>query len=182
MEREDLQFGREVDLAQLDARRHGQHRGGEVQHAGDAGRDQPVGHRLRGTGRRRDDADRDPVLDDQPFEVVEVVHDEAAHPLADLARISIDQARGAKAARGEAAVIRERPAEVADADDGDRPVLGQAEFAGDLVDEIGHLVADAAGAVGPKVREVLAQLGGVDPRGTASSSDETVVTPRSAIA
>ena len=131
--------------------------------------------------RRRDDADRDPVLGDQPFELVEMVDDQAAHPAADLRAGRRRPGGGPKAATGEAAVVGQRPTEVADPDDGDRPVLGQPEFAGDLVDEVGHLVADPAGAVGAEVGQVLAQLGRVDPGHTASSSDDTVVTPRSAI-
>ena len=40
-----------------------------------------------------------------------------------------------------------------------------AELAGHLVDEVLDVVADAAGAVGAQVGEVLAQLGRVDPGG-----------------
>ncbi|GAA3502179.1 hypothetical protein GCM10019016_092870 [Streptomyces prasinosporus] len=50
-----------------------------------------------------------------------------------------------KPAGGEPAVVGERGAEVADPHDHDRPVLGQAEFTGDLVHEILDVVADAPG-------------------------------------
>src|SRR6185437_6688275 len=40
--------------------------------------------------------------------------------------------------------------------------LGEAQFAGDLVDEVLDVVADAASAVRAEVGEVLPQLGGVD--------------------
>ena len=70
-----------------------------------------------------------------------------------------------EAAGGEAAVVGEGGAEVTDTDDDDRPVLGQAQLTGDLVDEILDVVADAARPVGAEVGEVLAQLRGVDPRG-----------------
>ena len=66
-----------------------------------------------------------------------------------------------EAALAEPAVAGERLAEVAGADDDDRPVVGQAELAADLVDEVLDLVADAAGAVAAEVGEVLADLGGV---------------------
>ena len=47
-------------------------------------------------------------------------------------------------------------------DDRDRPVVGEAELAGDLVEQVLDVVADAPGAVGAEVREVLADLGRVD--------------------
>ena len=78
-------------------------------------------------------------------------------------RVGVDQRGDPEAAGGEAAVVGERGAEVTDTDDDDRPVLGQAELAGDLVDEVLDVVADTAGPVGAEVREVLAQLRGVDP-------------------
>ena len=67
-----------------------------------------------------------------------------------------------KAALAEPAVAGEGLAEVAGADDDDRPVVGEAELAADLVHEIGDLVADAARAVAAEVAEVFANLGGVD--------------------
>ena len=53
-------------------------------------------------------------------------------------------------------------AQVADADDHDGPVVGQAELAGDLVEEELDVVPHASGPVGAQVREVLAHLRGVD--------------------
>ena len=43
----------------------------------------------------------------------------------------------------------------------DRPVPGEAELAADLVQQVLDVVADAPGAVGAEVREVLADLGRV---------------------
>src|SRR5258705_421664 len=60
------------------------------------------------------------------------------------------------------AVPGERLTEVAGADDHDRPVVGQAELAPNLVDQVLDLVPDATGAVRAEVAEVLADLGGVD--------------------
>ena len=57
---------------------------------------------------------------------------------------------------------RERVAEVSHPDDGHWPVLGEAELARDLAHEELDVVADAPGAVGPEVGEVLAHLGRVD--------------------
>ncbi len=79
-------------------------------------------------------------------------------------RIGVDQRGHPETTGGEPAVVGQGGAEVTDTDDDNRPVLGQAEFTGDLVDEILHVVADTARSVGAQVREVLAQLGGVDPR------------------
>ena len=88
-----------------------------------------------------------------------------AHPAehrADLGRVDVDDAGDREAALAETAVAGEGLAEVAGADDDDRPVVGEAQLAADLVHEVGDLVADAAGAVAAEVAEVLANLGGVD--------------------
>ena len=55
--------------------------------------------------------------------------------------------------------------EVAQPDDRDGPVLGEAELAGDLHGQQLDLVPDTTNAVGAQVAEVLAQLGGADPGG-----------------
>ena len=41
------------------------------------------------------------------------------------------------------------------------PMLGEAELAADLMDEVGDVVPDAARAIGTQVGKVLAHLGGV---------------------
>ena len=106
-----------------------------------------------------------PVSADDPLQVGERVHGQPADHLAGALRGGVDQRRDAEAAAGEAAVVGQRVPEVADADDDDRPVLGQPQLAGDLVHEVADVVADAAGAVRAQVRQVLAQLGRVDARG-----------------
>ena len=80
-------------------------------------------------------------------EVVDVPHDEAVDPLADPGRVGVEQRGDAEAAAGEAGVAGQRVAEVTDADQGDRPALGQAEDVLDLVDQQRDVVADAPGAV-----------------------------------
>ena len=163
VEGQDLQLDREVDLAQRHAVGHGHDRRREVEDRRDAGVDEAVGHLLgraagvammpiaiaalgaivgrgrrstRWRGRRR------------------------CWPT--LLGIGVDQRHDPEAAGAEAPVVRERLAEVADADDGDRPVVGEAELAGDLVEQVLDVVPDAPGAVGAEVREVLADLGRVD--------------------
>src|SRR4029077_11758332 len=53
--------------------------------------------------------------------------------------------------------------EIAGSDDDDRPVLGEAQLARHLVDQVVDVVADAAGAIGAEGREVLAELRRVHP-------------------
>ena len=65
----------------------------------------------------------------------------------------------------EAAVAGQGVTEVTDADQGDRPALGEPEHLLDLLDQQRDVVADAPGAVRAEVGEVLAELGGVDPGG-----------------
>ena len=84
--------------------------------------------------------------------------------LADLLGVGVDDGDDPVAAGAEAPVVGEGVAEVPDADDGDGPVVGEAQLARDLVEQVVDVVADAAGAVGAEVREVLADLGRVDAR------------------
>ena len=79
--------------------------------------------------------------------------------------VGVEQRHDAEAAAAEAGVVGEGVAEVADADDDDRPVLGHADLAGDLVAQVVDVVADPAGAVAAEVGEVLAELGAVDAGG-----------------
>ena len=90
-------------------------------------------------------------------------------------RVGVDQGGDAEAAAGEPGVAGERLAQVADADQRDRAVHGDAQRARDLLGQGRHVVADAADAVGAEVGQVLAQLGRVHAGRAASSSDETVV-------
>jgi hypothetical protein len=138
---------------------------GEVQDRGDAGGDQPVAHLLGGGGGGGDDADRHLLLLDDAVQVVDVVDGELVQLLADLVAVGVEQGGDAEAALGEAPVVGQGAAEVADPDDRHRPVLLQAELAADLVDEVLDVVADAPGAVGAEVGQVLAYLGRVHPGG-----------------
>src|ERR1019366_4968971 len=62
------------------------------------------------------------------------------------------------------AVMAQGTTQIAGADDDDRPVLGQAEFPGDLVHQVLNVVTHAPGAVGAQLRQVLTELGRVHPR------------------
>ncbi len=102
---------------------------------------------------------------DQPLELRHVADGETSDDLADASRVGVEQGGDVEAARREPAVVGERVAEVADADDDDRPILGEAELAGDLVHEVVDVVADAAGAVRTEVGQVLTQLRRTDAGG-----------------
>ena len=88
-----------------------------------------------------------------------------AHLLRPPVGVAVEQRHDAEAAGAEPGVVGQRVPEVADADDDDGEVLGDADLAGDLVAEVLHVVADPAGAVGAQVGQVLAQLGAVDAGG-----------------
>src|SRR5690606_28433544 len=81
----------------------------------------------------------------------------------DDALVRVEQGGDAEPTGAEPPVVGQGAAQVSGADDGHRPVLGETEFTGDLVDEVVDVVADAAGPVRPEVGEVLAELGGVHP-------------------
>ena len=91
----------------------------------DADLDHPVADRLGGDRRGRDHADADAVVGDDLLEVLERADLQAGDELAVPGRVGVEQRDDAEPARGEAGVVGERVAEVADPDDDDRPVLGQ---------------------------------------------------------
>ena len=92
--------------AYVDALGHREDGGREVQDAADADLDHPVGHRLRGHGRRRDHADADAVLGDHLLQVVEAADLQAGDDLAVPGVVGVEQRDGAEPPRGEAGVVR----------------------------------------------------------------------------
>ena len=151
--------------------------GREVEDRADARRDQPVGDVL-GHGRGRGDhADRDLALLDDAAEVGDRLDRQVAHLLAHELLVGVDERHDPEAAGAETTVVGERAAEVSDADDGDRPVAGEPELAGDLVQEVVDVVADAPGAVAsPRYERSLRTLAALTPASSASRSDEIVAT------
>jgi hypothetical protein len=91
-----------------------------------------------------------------------VAHPHATHDGVDLGDVDVDDAADGEPALAEPAVAGEGLAEVAGTDDDDRPVVVETELTPDLVHEVVDLVADTAGAVAAEVRQILADLGGVD--------------------
>src|SRR3546814_17550655 len=79
----------------------------------------------------------------------------------DVCSSDLEQADDAEAAGAEAGVVGQGVAQVADSEDDDRPVVGQADLPGDLVVQVGHVVTDPTRAVGAEVGQVLAELGAV---------------------
>jgi hypothetical protein len=91
-----------------------------------------------------------------------VLDGEVADLLADLALVRLQQRDHSEAPLREALVVGQRVAEVADPDDRHRPVLLEPKLAPDLVDQVLDVVADPTGAVGAEIRQILANLGGID--------------------
>src|SRR5579864_5388142 len=165
VEGKDLKLDREVDLAQRDVVGNLQHRWCEVKDALHARRDEPVGCVLRRASGRGDDPDRDLALFHDALEVREVLNDHRVDGLADLRLVDVDQRAHAEPALAEAAIVRQRAPEVADADDDAVPILREPELTADLINEVLDVVADAARAVRTEVREVFPDLRRVDPGG-----------------
>ena len=109
------------------------------------GGDERVGHLLGGGRRRGDDPDRDPAGAHDLGQLGHGLDRELADRLADLLGVGVDEREHPEAPGTEAAVVGERVAEVADADDDDRPVVGEPELARDPVDQERDLVARRPG-------------------------------------
>ena len=160
---EDLQLDRQVDLADVDAVGHRRARSGAklrmLVTPAATSRSQTSWAAAAGVAMT-------PIatcsLGDDRLELVEA-RGSAAPPTCSPTRSgSLSSSATMRKPREEKpGVVRQRVAEVADADDDHGQVLGDADLAGDLVAEVLHVVADAAGAVGAEVGQVLAQLGAV---------------------
>ena len=101
---------------------------------------------------------------------------DAVDLLADLGRVGVDERGDREAALGEPAVVGEGAAEVAGPDDGDGPVVGEAELAAHLEQQVLDVVADAPGAVGARGSDrSLRTLAALTPAISARRSDDTVV-------
>src|SRR5690606_35546233 len=162
VEREDLEFDRQVDLAHVDALRDRQDDGREVQHARAARGHDAIAHPLGGARGGRDHGDGHAVVRDDLLQPVDVLHRHPGDLLADDGLVRVEQSRDPEAAGRETAVAGQCPAKVTDADDRDHPVLGEPQFAGDLVDEVLDLVPHAARPIRAEVGQVLAELRRVD--------------------
>jgi hypothetical protein len=104
----------------------------------------------------------DVVLPDDRRQVVDVLDRQPADPLPHLCGIGVDQRDRLEPPLGEPPVVRQGVPQVPDPRDHDRPVLGEPELAPNLVDQVGDVVPHTARPVRTQVRQVLADLGGVD--------------------
>ena len=117
---------------------------------------------LRGRRRHGDDGDADAVAPRDLLQIVDVVdRHAAARLLADLLAQVVEERRDLEAFLAEARIVGEREAEVAGAHDRDAQLAIEAEDLAQVALQIADVVADAADAELAEVREVLANLRGV---------------------
>src|SRR5919106_5273443 len=83
---------------------------------------------------------------------------------ADHTLVDVEQRRDAKPSFREAPIRGQRAAQVPNANKCGRPILSETELAGDLIEQVLNVVADAASAVRTQVGQILAYLGGIDSR------------------
>src|SRR5207247_931104 len=115
-----------------------------------------------GGGWNGDDADADGVAPRDLLQIVDVVdRHAAARPLSDFRAQVVEERHDLEALLPKAGVIREREPQVAGAHDGDAQLAIEAEDLPQVPLEIADVIADAADAELAEVREVLADLGGV---------------------
>ena len=89
VERQDLQFDRQVDLTDVNAVRNRQDARRKVENAGDTGRHESVSDTLRGVGGRRNHRNGDVVLGDDTIKVVDVTHQQAVDRLTHPGRVGV---------------------------------------------------------------------------------------------
>src|SRR5699024_2773270 len=126
--------------------------------------DQHVTDALGGPGGGRDDPDGGAGGPDGGRQVVLVGHGHPVELGADDAGRDVHQGDDPETATGaEVGAAGQRGAQAADADEHHRPVSGGTDLGADLEPQEFHVVTDPADPVRTEVRQVLAQLGGVDP-------------------
>src|SRR5512142_50750 len=124
MERQDLQFYRQINLTHVHSVCYIENQWREVEDAGHTRRYETVTDGLCRAGRGGYHADRHLVPHHDVLEVVGVPDRQPPDPGTDDGRIGIQQGRDAETAGREATVVGQRAAEVTGADDDDGPVLG----------------------------------------------------------
>ena len=121
-----------------------------------------VGDVLGTLGGNGDDSEEDRLLAHDPLELADRPDDEVSDSRSHLARIAVEERRHHEAARPQAVVLRDGRAQIARADDRDPLHVVRAEDVLDAIAEQLDVVADAPLAELPEVREVSANLRGVD--------------------
>src|SRR2546429_1936641 len=158
IERESFELDREVDVLEPDVAGNLDAGGREVQDGFDAGRDQLIRDRLRGLYGHRDDRDLDAPSLHLAAEIA-AREDRGRLDLGrDLRRIHVEDGRDAEPLAGEAPVVEQGRAEIAEADECHRPLAIEAEDPLELGLEPRDVVADAANAELAEVGEVLSDL------------------------
>ncbi len=161
VEREDLQFHRQINSPNRDIVGHSQHCGRKVEDRGDAAVHHLFGHLLGSAPGRGNHTDDRVELRNDAGQIDRWTDRYAADFLAALRRVSVEQCGDSEAAGAEPTVCSQRASKVADTDNDDRPVLREAELAADLVEQVLDVVADSPRSVRTQIAEILANLGRV---------------------
>lgn len=161
---EHLELHGEVNASHGDIVRDHQNPRRKVQNRPDAGPDKLVGDALGRLSGRRNDPDGHVFLRDDGAKLGRRTDRQCANVCALLGRVAVQECDNSEAAGREAVVRRQRPAEVPDTDDHNRPILREAQLTGDLADQILDVVTDAASSVGAEVAQVFADFRGIDAR------------------
>src|SRR5262249_58402502 len=120
---------REIDVLEPDVPRHANARGGKVEHGPDAGDDELIGRRLRRFRGHRDDGDLHTARLDLAREITRGEDRNSIDLAVGLRRIVVEDHHEPEALAPEAAVVKERGAEIAEADERDRPLPVETENA-----------------------------------------------------
>jgi hypothetical protein len=104
------------------------------------------------------------VLGGDVAQLVDVTHGDPVDLGPDHPRVGVHERGHREAPVPEASVVGQGVAEIADSGDHHVPVLGEAQLARHLEQEVLDVVADPPGAIAAEVAEVLADLGRVDAR------------------
>src|SRR3954470_18745363 len=163
IERQALERDRQVDALQLHILRHLQRARREIEDRLDAGGDHHLHHPLRVRRGNRDHRDVQPIAAGQPLQLLDVEDWNAAALLvADLLVGRVEQRDDLEPFLAEPRIVGERQPEIAGTHDHHAKPAIEPEDLAQVTSQIGDVIADAAYAELAEVREVLANLRGVE--------------------
>src|SRR5687768_7016666 len=162
VERQALQRHGQVHALELHVVRHFQRAWREVENRLDAGRNHLLDHRLSVRCGHGDDGDIQPLLPGHTLQLADVVNrDPASRLVANLLVGGIEQRGNLEPLLPEAWIVRERETEVTGTHDGHAQMPVESEDLAEMPAQILDVIADSPNAELSEIREVLANLGGI---------------------
>lgn len=166
--REMFKLHAEVYSNDTDGGRKVQGHGGKIEDSEHATGHDLIGDALGGLGGYGQDRETDVLVGNDFGEIIERVDQHVIEAESDFGRVVVEEGGNVESAVAEASVLEQSSAEIPQPDQGHRPISINSENASESSQKLLDPVADPRVAKLTKEREILADLGVVDPQGSAN--------------